>query len=151
MKIISGGQSGVDRAALDVAAALRLESGGWCPAGRWAEDGVIPNSHPMKETPSVDTRQRTEWNVRDSDATIIIHWGDLEGGTLFTYECCCKLRKPCLLIDMEKAISPQNVVQWITQHRLQILNIASPRESARPGEVYLASRKFLLDVLLRII
>lgn len=72
MKIVSGGQTGVDRAALDVAMALGLEIGGWCPAGRWAEDGPIDARYPLNETPSADPAQRTEWNVCDSDGTLIL-------------------------------------------------------------------------------
>ena len=72
MEIVSGGQTGVDRAALDAALALGMRCGGWCPAGRWAEDGPIDPRYPLRETPSGDPAQRTEWNVRDSDATLIL-------------------------------------------------------------------------------
>ncbi|PSQ85488.1 MAG: molybdenum cofactor carrier, partial [Bacteroidetes bacterium QH_2_63_10] len=83
-KIISGGQTGVDRAALDAALAFNVPVGGWCPKGRRAEDGQIPDRYPLEETPSEAYEQRTAWNVRDSDGTLIITDGSLEGGTALT-------------------------------------------------------------------
>src|SRR3954454_8651242 len=90
-KIVSGGQTGVDRAALDVALALGIPCGGWCPKGRKAEDGPIEDRYPLSETPSSDYRQRTLWNIRDSDATLILTWGEPTGGTLLTVKECRKV------------------------------------------------------------
>src|SRR5438876_1977372 len=85
-KIISGGQTGVDRAALDVALELGIPCGGWCPQGRRAEDGVIPARYPLRETPWWGYPQRTEWNVRDSDGTLILAEGEPDRGTVLTRE-----------------------------------------------------------------
>ena len=84
MKIISGGQTGADRAALDFAIDHGIEHGGWCPKGRWAEDGAIAERYPLKETPSADVAQRTEWNARDSDGTLVITEGAPVAGTALT-------------------------------------------------------------------
>src|SRR5215217_2323846 len=91
MKIVSGGQTGVDRAALDVALELGIECGGWCPAGRQAEDGPIDARYPLRETPSADPAQRTEWNVRDSDATLLLTTGAASPGTELTREVARRL------------------------------------------------------------
>ncbi len=85
-RVFSGGQTGVDRAALDVALDLGFPCGGWCPSGRRAEDGPLKEIYPLKETPSKNYAQRTEWNVRDSDGTLVLHRGSLSGGTAFTIE-----------------------------------------------------------------
>ncbi len=105
-KIVSGGQTGVDRAALDAAATLGLQRGGWCPRGRRAEDGVIPRHYPLQETDSPRYDVRTRRNVRDSDATLILHRGTLRGGTRFTAEYCRQRRKPCLLVDLSQTRAP---------------------------------------------
>src|SRR3989442_2721366 len=84
VEIVSGGQTGVDRAALDTALALGLPCGGWCPRGRRAEDGPLPTRYPLRETPSSSYPERTVWNVRDSDGTLILHRGRLSGGTALT-------------------------------------------------------------------
>ena len=93
-RIVSGGQTGVDRAALDVARELGVPSGGWCPKGRTAEDGVLAACYKMKETPTADYPLRTEWNVRDSDATLVLTRGEPTEGTAFTIELARRLRKP---------------------------------------------------------
>ena len=99
-KIISGGQTGVDRAALDVALAMGIDCGGWCPKGRRAEDGSIPSRYPLAETASPAYSQRTKRNVRDSDATLILARGQPRGGTLLTKRTAVELGKPCLSIDL---------------------------------------------------
>ena len=95
-KIVSGGQTGVDRAALDAAMAHDVPVGGWCPKGRRAEDGVIPERYPLKETPSDAYEQRTAWNVRDSDGTLLITDGALEGGTALTMQEAKRQGRPVL-------------------------------------------------------
>jgi hypothetical protein len=135
MKIISGGQTGVDRGALDAALAAGLECGGTCPAGRKAEDGIIPEIYPLTELASNIYSDRTRKNVSDSDATLIIHFGQLEGGTAFTQRCCMTEHKPYLLIDaarQEQAVLAKQIVDFIKQHRVQVLNVAGPRASKVP-------------------
>lgn len=146
-KIVSGGQTGVDRAALDAAAALGLQRGGWCPRGRRAEDGVIPRHYPLHETDSPRYDVRTRRNVRDSDATLILHRGTLRGGTRFTGEYCRQRRKPCLVVDLSQSPLPVGQVrQWLAQHGVVVLNVAGPRESSEPG-IAQQAQKFLQRVL----
>jgi hypothetical protein len=133
LKIQSGGQTGVDRAALEVALELGLPCGGWCPKGRKAEDGVIPDKYPLKETPSADYRQRTEWNVRDSQGTLIFTVGPVSGGTALTAKFAKKHDRPCLVVDLATAPSTEMIRLWIEQYRIRILNVAGPRESKQPG------------------
>ena len=129
-KIVSGGQTGVDRAALDWAIAHGIGHGGWCPAGRGAEDGVIPEGYSLQQTPGRNYRQRTRWNVRDSDATLIITPGtELTGGSLFTQECARNLDRPFLHV-----YPSDEWREWITiflkTDSIRILNVAGPRNSS---------------------
>ena len=135
MKIISGGQSGVDRAALDVALELGIPCGGWCPNGRLAEDGVIASKYPLEQTPLVQYQQRTEWNARDSDGTLILTIGKPEGGTLLTMDFARKHKRPCLVVDLALPGGVQAVKDWILGHNIQALNVAGPRASKQP-DVY---------------
>jgi len=130
----------VDRAALDAARALGLSCGGWCPKGRKAEDGPLDPRYPLRETPSEDYAQRTEWNVRDSDGTLILAAGRLSGGTASTAQRAAALRKPCLIVDLEHAVAPATIRAWLKTHRIRTLNVAGPRESRRPGIYAEASR-----------
>jgi len=132
-KIVSGGQTGVDRAALDVALALGMPCSGWCPQGRRAEDGVIPARYPLTETGSGNYALRTEWNVRDADATLIINAGPLDGGTRLTAVLAGRLGKPCLVLDADGGPEPERVLAWLREHDVRVLNVAGPRESGRPG------------------
>jgi hypothetical protein len=138
-EIVSGGQTGVDRAALDVAKAFNILYGGWCPQGRWAEDAPIPDHYlNLQETPSSDPKQRTEWNVRDSDATLIIVNSVPTGGTLYTIEMAQKHKKPCLIFDLSKEQKIEDIVIWIKKNIIHKLNVAGPRESQREGMYKLA-------------
>ena len=132
MKIISGGQSGVDRAALDVALELGIPCGGWCPQGRRAEDGVIASKYPLEQTPLVQYQQRTEWNARDSDGTLILTIGKPEGGTLLTIDFARKHKRPCLVVDLVLPVDAQAVKDWILSHQIESLNVAGPRASKQP-------------------
>ena len=139
-KIVSGGQTGVDRAALDAALAAAIELGGWCPRGRRAEDGRIPDRYPLVETPGADHAQRTEWNVRDSDATLILVRGALEGGTALTAELARALGRPLRIVRLDEphvADDPGSATDaaavWIARHGIATLNVAGPRKSQRPG------------------
>jgi hypothetical protein len=135
--ILSGGQTGVDRAALDVglalAAQLGIEVGGWCPRGRWAEDGPIPARYPLWETPSAEPAERTEWNLRDSDATLILHQGVLMGGTALTVSLAHARERPIRLVDLSEDARQGPIRDWLQEQGIEVLNIAGPRESEAPG------------------
>lgn len=147
-KIISGGQTGVDRAALDVAVELGIACGGWCPKGRAREDGPIPDYYPLVETPSTDPAQRTEWNVRDADATLIIAQGKLTGGTALTRRLARSMKKPCLVTNPAEAISGATVRDWLDDHQVEVLNVAGPRASNDP-HIYELARQLLSNALAR--
>lgn len=132
-KIISGGQTGVDRAALDFALARRIKVGGWCPKGRKAEDGLIPGHYPLLETHRTDYPYRTILNVMDADGTIILFWGQLRGGSALTWQIAMKHKSPCLLVDLHGDWTPQEVVNWLEQNTVRVLNVAGPRESENRG------------------
>jgi hypothetical protein len=132
LKIISGGQTGVDRGALDAALALGFSCGGWCPAGRLAEDGTIPKRYPVVELPNAGYAERTARNVADSDGTLIISNGEPTGGTRETIDRCAELNKPYLIIDHAKI--PTNeivelVLRFVGDHHVRLLNVAGPRAS----------------------
>ncbi|PIW51568.1 MAG: hypothetical protein COW18_00560 [Zetaproteobacteria bacterium CG12_big_fil_rev_8_21_14_0_65_54_13] len=129
-KIVSGGQTGVDRAALDAAMSLAIPVGGWCPRGRRALDGVIPAHYPLTETRGKAYQTRTKWNVRDSDATLILCHGEPGGGTALTLSCCQALSKPCFVWRLHEAgdASLQELLQWLSVRRVAVLNVAGPRE-----------------------
>ena len=140
--IVSGGQTGVDRAALDTAILLRIEHGGWCPAGRLAEDGAIPSRYALKETRSNEYPVRTGQNIADSSATLILHEGKLKGGTLLTRRLCDKQQKPYYTAKIGQQMIDA-VREWLTIETPEVLNIAGPRESSAPG-IYSRCKKFLL-------
>ncbi len=133
LRIVSGGQTGVDRAALDVALALGLACGGWCPRGRRAEDGRIPARYPLRETRSRDYRVRTEANVRAADATLILAEGPLTGGTALTLRLARHLGRPVRVVDLAVAPDPATLEPWLRARGVRTLNVAGPRESQRPG------------------
>ena len=141
-KIISGGQTGVDQAALDVALELGIPCGGWCPRGRLSEDGPIDEKYPLVESSSADPAERTERNVRDSDATLIISRrtkDELTGGTALTHRIAVELGRPLLLADPTDPQAPRAINAWIEEKAIAVLNVAGPRESTRPGIYDLAA------------
>jgi len=138
MKIVSGGQTGVDRAALDVALEFGLCCGGHCPKGRVAEDGPIADKYRLQETPTADSAQRTEWNVRDSDGTLILTSGKPTAGTALTVDFARILRRPCLVVDLDLPVNTDAVNRWLAANRIQTLNIAGPRASESPQAYDLA-------------
>jgi hypothetical protein len=146
LKVVSGGQTGVDRAALDAARALGLPCGGWCPQGRLAEDGPIDPAYPLVETPSADYAQRTEWNVRDSDGTLVLTRGAASGGTAYTIALARERRKPLLVVDLGTDPDPAEAARWVREAGIAVLNVAGPRESQRPG-VGAQARGFLERLL----
>lgn len=134
VRIVSGGQTGVDRAALDVALAAGLSCGGWCPAGRRAEDGVIPKRYPLRETPTAEYAERTHLNVRDSDATLILaRERRVAGGTALTQEFAEALGRPCLVLDPRAPDGADKAARWLIEQQVRVLNVAGPRESTEPG------------------
>ena len=134
-KIISGGQTGADRAGLDVALLHDFPHGGWCPKGRKAEDGPIDAKFHLTETPSANYLQRTEWNVHDTDGTIVFTMAEeITGGSMRTVEFARKHNKPCLHVSQADSKPPESeVTDFIKQHGIKILNIAGSRESKEPG------------------
>jgi hypothetical protein len=146
-KLISGGQTGVDRAALDVARELGIASGGWCPQGRRAEDGPLADCYPLQETPAGEYAQRTEWNVRDADGTLVLTRSRPSEGTAFTIEMARRHGKPCLVLDVSAGQpSPATARAWAHAHGVRILNVAGPRESKCPG-IYEEAKALLRQLL----
>lgn len=146
-KITSGGQTGVDRAALDVGLKLNIPIGGACPKGRLAEDGPIDGKYPLQEMPTAAYGDRTRQNVATTDGTLILHYGPLSGGTALTKKVAIARKKPLLLIDLAKTVSPEEARRWIEQNAISNLNVAGPRESHQPG-IYRLAFDFLLRVCL---
>ena len=144
-KIISGGQTGIDRAALDAAIALGIPHGGWCPRGRLAEDGAIPSRYRLTETDSPEYRVRTERNVLEGDATLILHRGRLSGGTELTRQLAERHGRPCLAVDLENPPEPEAIRRWIVAFSGGTLNVAGPRESQSPG-ISKSAREFLKEL-----
>jgi Circularly permutated YpsA SLOG family len=136
LKIVSGGQTGADRAALDWAIERGLEHGGWCPRGRRAEDGAIPLQYRLTETPTERWEQRTEWNVRDSDGTVILTVSEtLTGGSLTTAEFARVLERPCLHLSrrVDGDLAASKLRRFVGDHAIRVLNVAGPRASGEPG------------------
>ena len=145
-KIVSGGQSGVDRAALDASLQRGFPCGGWCPRGRLAEDGRLDDKYPLTQTPKDAYGQRTQWNVRDSDGTLILARGVVDGGTEFTAQVAKRLKKPFLILDLRKGLNVADVKKWIEDNKIEILNVAGPRASKEP-KVYQEAFRFLQMLL----
>lgn len=145
--IVNGGQSGVDRAALDSAFELMLPCRGWCPTERWAEDGTIASHYPLQECGSPTPAVRTELNAIDSDGTLVLTKGNPQDGTPLTLERAQLHGKPTLIMTLGEAPDVEGFWKWITTNDIRILNIGGPRESFEPGTVYSASRA-ILDVIL---
>jgi hypothetical protein len=157
LTIVSGGQTGVDRAALDVAIELGIAYRGWCPRGGWAEDllkppGVLPLYPELRETPDADPRQRTEWNVRDSDRLMVLV--DRAGlivskGTAFALACAKALAKPHIVIDVGASDAENLGADFLSQgQRALTVCIAGPRESEAPG-IYGMTKSFLTHLMAR--
>jgi len=138
--IVSGGQTGVDRAALDVAIKRGITYRGWCPAGRWAEDGIIHERYHLRMTPSKNPAQRTVWNVRESNGLLMIGSLDSSSGATLAYQTAQKDHIPIVHIQTNNEIA--SVIKWLETLDFPIVNIAGPRESEEPG-IYLKSFHFL--------
>ena len=150
MKIISGGQTGVDRAALDAALKHGIECGGWCPAGRVDEFGKIPDRYPVKELKRGSFSQRTLQNVKDSDGTVIIYFDKLHGGTEQTVRFCIEQQQRHKLIDAARISSEdaaQLIIDFVRENKIDVLNVAGPRQSDWPEGYDYAFRS--LDLFLQ--
>jgi len=145
-KIVSGGQTGVDRAALDVALELGTLHGGWCPRGRLAEDGAIARRYQLTETESSDYAVRTEKNVLDSDGTLILCREETSGGTELTRRLAFQHGKPCLVVDLNRPPPADDVHRWIFENEIETLNVAGPRASQNRG-IACQARQFLEGLL----
>lgn len=145
-KVVCGGQTGVDRAALDAALEAGLELGGYVPKGRLAEDGPLPPRYPMTECDSAEPAVRTELNVLHSDATLILNRGPMAGGTALTAALCRKHRKPVLVVDADAERAEETVRAFLKERSPTVLNVAGPRESKSPG-IYAVARGLLRRVL----
>jgi Circularly permutated YpsA SLOG family len=134
-RIVSGGQTGADRAALDWAIGHGIDHGGWCPRGRRAEDGTIPSRYRLTETPNDRYAERTEWNVRDSDGTVILSVLEtLTGGSKRTAELARRHDKPCLHLSRlsGRADAGECLRGFVRAHGILVLNVAGPRASSEP-------------------
>lgn len=148
-RIISGGQTGVDRGAQDAALDAGFPTGGWCPPGRKAEDGPIDARYPVVEMREGGYAERTTQNVIDSDGTVVIYFQRLSGGSKWTHRQCRARGKPVLLVDAEESSELQAfeaIVGFVAQHQIQTLNVAGPRQSSAPR-----AREFAHRVIGRVI
>ena len=146
-KVISGGQTGVDRAALDVAIELGIPHGGWCPAGRRSEDGTIAPIYQLQETNSRNYANRTEKNVLDSCGTLILYRRAISGGTALTQRLAQLHSRHCLCVDLGPSLFDPGQLQttflnWGISHQIETLNVAGPRASTQP-EIYQLAYSFL--------
>ena len=150
-RIISGGQTGADRGGLDAAIALGIPHGGWCPKGRRAEDGTIPQTYALRETASETYEVRTRRNVIAADGTVLFTRGAPTGGSRLTAEFAHERGKPLLHLDLQEvdarpAEARRRFVSWLAEHRIRTLNVAGSRESLAPG-IRAAVARFLMQAL----
>ncbi len=148
-KIISGGQTGADQAALDVAIKLGIPHGGWIPRGRKTEAGMLDDKYKLKEMETFDYNKRTERNVIDSDGTLIISHGRLSGGSDYTREMTILHHRPWLHIDLNKSSAFQaaeKIKSWLAENDIEVLNVAGPRASKDPA-IYQATVDIIETVL----
>ena len=144
-KIVSGGQTGADRAALDIAVKVGITHGGWIPKGRLAEDGVLDDKYQLREMETSKYNRRTEQNVIDSNGTLIISHGELTGGSEFTREMAIYHNRPWLHIDLNNTIAFQaaeKIRTWIAENEIKVLNVAGSRASKDPN-IYNATADIL--------
>jgi predicted Rossmann fold nucleotide-binding protein DprA/Smf involved in DNA uptake len=141
-KVVSGGQTGVDRAGLDAAMEAGIPVGGYCPKGRLSEDGTVPECYPLIELTRGGYPARTEKNVVESDGTLVLNLGRVSGGTRVTVECARKHGRPILIVPLDNKTQLRDTLHWLELHGIRVLNVAGPRESKCPG-VYRQALDFL--------
>lgn len=149
-KIVSGGQTGVDRAALDAAIELHIPHGGWCPKGRLSEAGIIPAKYLLEETATSEYSERTKLNIKDSDATLVVlpdKVTKITDGTILTIDGARKTKKPHMIVYSSEAIDVDSIIKWIAENKIKVLNIAGPRESQSPS-IYDLSLTFLKEMFI---
>ncbi len=149
-KIISGGQTGADRAALDFAIAHNIPYGGWIPKGRKTEDGTLPENYQLQEMSTGSYTDRTEKNILDSNGTLIVSHGKLTGGSALTRELAKKHKKPWIHIDLDNVHQPeaaQLLTEWAEKHQISIMNVAGAR-SSKDAKIYRATFDLLTAALL---
>ena len=144
-KIVSGGQTGVDRAGLDAAMEAGIPVGGYCPKGRLAEDGTVPERYPLAELTSGRYASRTEKNVVESDGTLVLNLGELTDGTKATVDFAKEHGRAHLVLQLEEMPALQDCLSWIKEHGIRVLNVAGPRESKCPG-IYLKAFAYLQEL-----
>lgn len=142
-KVISGGQTGVDRAGLESAKKAGFIIGGYCLKGRRSDDGTIPDQYPLEELESSQYNDRTEKNVTESDGTLILNRGELSKGTKRTHDYTVEHGKPCLIVQLEEPIDPNHVARWIRGQEIMALNITGPSESNFPEGIYNGALEYL--------
>lgn len=147
IQIISGGQTGVDRAALDFALDNNIPCGGWCPRGRMAEDGSIPDKYPLKEIDDPSYAARTKKNLLEGDGTLVLYIKDPDKGTKLTIEYCRQENKPILSLQIYYQKNIEEASNWIQENQIRKLNIAGPRASSEP-EIYQAAYEFLKQLFI---
>lgn len=144
-QIISGGQTGADRAALDFAIKHNIPYGGWLPKGRKTEDGTLPEKYQLQEMPTGEYAKRTEQNILDSDGTLIVSHEYLTGGSALTEFLAEKHKKPCVHIDLNKLNQKEAsliIDKWLQTHKIEVLNVAGPRAGKDP-KIYQATLELL--------
>jgi len=146
VKIVSGGQTGVDRAALAVAVFLGIPHGGWCPLGRRAEDGTIPTCYDMQETDSPNYAVRTLQNVLDSDGTLVLTRGNISGGTGLTITLARRHHRHLRVVDLTDEHDYPDLQNWLIANQIRVLNVAGPRESTEP-DITAEAEQFLTNCL----
>jgi len=148
-KIISGGQTGADRAALDAAIKMGITHGGWVPKGRLAEDGPLPWHYELQETEDADYAERTARNIQEADGTLIVSQGALSGGSALTRQLAIRQKRPWLHIDLNAHTAFQAAVtvsRWLAEERIEVLNVAGPRASKDP-HIYTKTLNLLESVV----
>lgn len=148
-RVISGGQTGVDRAALDAALDLGIPVGGFCPKGRLAEDGVIPAHYPLAELATESYPARTSKNIEHSDGTLLLFLGIIgygSRGSQLAVRLCRERSKPLCKMDLGRQPCAETVRRWIEIYSVSVLNVAGNRESGAPG-IGAKAKAFLLEVL----